>query len=1345
MRLRFPNHFSFGMVNAGSLVGVLGFALLMVVSLWQEREQRIAHARVETENMSLVLEGHAQATIDKIDLILTDVLGRLHPEDLREGAARREDIPVMLKEKIAELPETAAVEIGGIAVFDANGDSLYDSAAGQLSINIADREYFREHLEGRSHGLAISAPIEARPSGAWAITLSRRANFADGSFAGIVNVFVELAAFEKFYQTLNLGRHGAVVLRDAEMRLLARHPRLQSDRGLVLEEHPIRQFLAKGSERGVYIDVSPADGVKRLYSFRRVGKYPLYVLAAIAEWDYLEEWRKHLFWYGGAGLVIVLLSLKLTRVARYGLLKWQSNERKYRYIIENAPIGVFQCDHLGQNLFANSTLARQFDCDSVDEFLANYGSPERRFADSARLAEFSDSLRNQKEVREFEARAILDDGTIKWFSLSARKDEHSGLVNGFTLDITDRKQTEEKLRISEERLRLTLEVAQIGIFDWDVRRDSFVVSPIYYSMLGYWPKEGLGDREEWLDRLHPADREMVAEKIGSVLAKRADAYSYEARMRHADGDYRWLSVKAFNVECGDDGAVSRILGVRMDITERKRNEEELERYKNGLERLVSERTAELQEARQQADAANRAKSDFLANMSHEIRTPMNGILGLTRLALDTDLDERQQDYLRKVLNASQALLGILNDILDYSKIEAGRIDIEAVDFCLEDILRATGDLFSFRAEEKGIELFIDMAPDVPECLVGDPLRLSQIIDNLVGNAIKFTERGEVHLRVEKRDATADSVCLRFAVRDTGIGLTAEQSSRLFQPFVQADAGITRKFGGSGLGLTICKRLVEMMSGQIALSSEPDRGSTFVFTIWLGLPDAEYRERKIGRGLQDLRAMRTLVVDDQDTSLLILRSILESWHFPVVTANSGELGLQLFKAAEQRGEPFELLLLDWKMPGMSGLDFARAIAGIKPDNRPPISVMVTAYGRDELADATRGAEIDGLIGKPVTPSDLFDVLIGLQRHETRRTLPVPAVFKTAHALLEGIRGAHILLVEDNELNQQVASEFLQKGGLRVTVANHGREALEMLENRTFDAILMDLHMPVMDGLEATRRIRALPVGKDLPIIAMTAAAMAQDRAASTAAGMNDHVAKPVEPRELAEALARWIRSGGSRPEPGSPSAVAGGADGEALVRLLPGVSVQAALSRMGGNVDFYRRLLLTFADRRADVGTEFRRLLQVGELDSLFQVAHNLKGEAGNLGLDAIAASAGHLADLLKSEASAGLSEAGEELARQCDAIPELLAGLARVERTAAPDTGITHDVDEFWSRLPLLEQQLRTKSLDARRLAAQLESEIADRELLGEFAPIALSIVQLRYDEALSDLSRLVESYQNRS
>ncbi|MDT4329610.1 response regulator [Methylomonas sp. MED-D] len=1347
MTSRFFNRFSLGTASLAGLVGVVGFAVLMGFSLWQERLQRIAHARVETENIAMVLEGHALATVQKIDLILNDVLGHLRADDMKarlgDQTERALELHRLLMDKAARLNDAAIIETGAIQVFDARGDCLYSSLDSQPPISIADREYFQRHGADPSVGLSISPPQISKTLGLRKISLTRRIDGPDGRFAGVVNVVTLLSSFEKFYATLDLGEHGAVVLRDDAMRLLARHPMLTEDAAQPFPDHPVLGFVARGSDRGHYVEISPADGVKRLYSFRRVGHYPLFVLAAIAEQDYLAEWYEHLRWYGAAGLLIALLSLKLMLTARYGLLKWQSNEKKYRYIVENAPIGVFQCDNQGKHLFANLTMARQFDCESVEEFMATYGGADFRFADSTQLCK---ALESDREVREFETRAVLAGGHTKWFSLSARADAN-GVVNGFTLDVTDRKQTEEKLRMSEERLRLTLEAAQIGIFDWDVVSDRFVVSPIYYSMLGYSPKDGQGDREEWLERVHPDDRAMVAGKINSVLAKQADAYTYEARIRHADGEYRWLSAKAFNVERGADGAVGRVLGIRMDVTDRKRNEEELAHYRDHLERLVDERTAELLEARKLADDANRAKSDFLANMSHEIRTPMNAIIGLTRLALDTELSQQQRDYLGKVLNASQALLGILNDILDYSKIEAGRIDIEAVDFCLEDILRATADLFSFRAEEKGIELFIDMAPDVPEWLVGDPLRLSQIVDNLVGNAIKFTERGEVHLKVEQKEITADAVCLRFAVRDTGIGLTADQANRLFRPFVQAEAGITRRFGGTGLGLTICKRLVEMMRGRIALSSEPGRGSTFVFTVWLGLPDPQKPRAKPGRGLHDLRAMRTLVVDDQETSLLILRTMLQSWGFQVTTADSGAAGLRFFEEAERDGQPYDLLILDWKMPAMNGLEFARALAELKPENRPPITVMVTGFGREELAAATDGALIDAIVGKPVTPSEMFDVLMALQRQEHVRSKPTADVFETSRVLLDGIRGARILLVEDNELNQQVAREFLTKSGLSVELANNGQEAVDLVQRQRFDAVLMDLHMPVMDGLEATRRIRALAEGRHLPIIAMTAAAMAQDREACALAGMNGHVAKPVEPRELAEVLARWVKQGGERPvtileSAGTVDAAPAAVDSEAeiagLARALPGVSVGVALRRMGGDPLFYRRLLARFAERHGDAGAQIRRLAGDGDNEALYQLAHNLKGEAGNLGLDSIAGPADRLGRLLKSAGAQNWAELAATLASECEAMTARLAALT-LDAAAVPAAPSGGGAGEFWPRLTLLEQQLRSKSLEARHLVDELEGTLDDPILAEQFAKVVQAVKQLRYDAALVELATLGE------
>jgi signal transduction histidine kinase/DNA-binding response OmpR family regulator len=521
-----------------------------------------------------------------------------------------------------------------------------------------------------------------------------------------------------------------------------------------------------------------------------------------------------------------------------------------------------------------------------------------------------------------------------------------------------------------------------------------------------------------------------------------------------------MPVVALNLEIIDRNQKTRVLLQQTQEQAQKllASEETLRRQSEELTatneelRLKSDMLQEqAEELRLQSDAlekASRYKSDFLANMSHEIRTPMNAVIGLTQLALDTRLDERQRDYLSKVLRSSRALLGILNDILDYSKIEAGRIDLEVADFSLEELLRATGDLFSVRAEEKGLELFIDIAPDVPDNLRGDSLRLSQVINNLVGNAIKFTERGEIHVRVGLVERSPEAVSLRVAVRDTGIGLTPEQAERLFQPFVQADASVTRRFGGSGLGLTISKRLVELMGGQIVLSSEIGKGSTFAFTVHLGVSGTPSAFQE-GRGLQNLRTMRTLVVDDQETSLLIMRSILENWQFQVTTARSGEEGLKLFLEAKARGEAFDLLLLDWKMPGMNGLETALAIAsavGKESAESPPAVIMVTAYGREDLLAAADGYPAAGILTKPVTSSGLFDTLIRLQNKTTSPPPCSTEVFGATRATLNSIRGAHILLVEDNELNQQVAREFLAKGGLQVTVANNGQEALDLCRAR-----------------------------------------------------------------------------------------------------------------------------------------------------------------------------------------------------------------------------------------------------------------------------------------------------------
>jgi PAS domain S-box-containing protein len=805
------------------------------------------------------------------------------------------------------------------------------------------------------------------------------------------------------------------------------------------------------------------------------------------------------------------------------------------------------------------------------------------------------------------------DGQIAWVhavgNVVRDKDGKATDMYGVAQDVTAQRKVEDRIRANEQQVRFMLESSPVGVrvTHLDTMEVLFanqsyadLVKGELHSLLGSHAPQIYQDQE-------------AAREIRQRIRSGENILNLPVGLRTLDGLDVWVLASYVHVRYEDSPCV---LSWFFDVTELRR-------------------------AKDLAEGATQMKSDFLANMSHEIRTPMNAIIGLSHLVLKTELTPRQRDYLQKIQQSGQHLLGIINDILDFSKIEAGKLTIESASFEMDKVLDNVANLIAEKAAAKGLELVFDIAHDLPRFLVGDSLRLGQILINYANNAVKFTEQGEIVISAKVLEDSDSQVLVRFSVADTGVGLSQEQIGKLFQSFSQADTSTSRRYGGTGLGLAISKQLANLMQGDVGVDSQPGHGSTFWFTARLGKA-AEPTQRRLLA--PDLRGRRVLVVDDHELARNVLDDMLTGMSFDVTQAPGGRQAIAAVEKAAANGRPFEIVFLDWRMPGMDGFETSRALRALNLEPRPAL-IMVTAYGREEVVRQAESTGMEAVIIKPVNASILFDTVTRVLGGEGAEQRSLDSSISSFSEQLKSLSGATVLLVEDNELNQEVALGLLAEVDLQVEVAENGQQALDKLAQRAYDIVLMDMQMPIMDGATATEAIRKDPRYRTLPIIAMTANAMEQDRERCAQAGMNGHVAKPIEPDDLFRELLRWLPQRTPNPPQHHPALV------------IPGVDVNLGLRRVLGKMPLYLKMLSKFVSNQADTANQLRQALAAGDRATAQRIAHSSKGVCGNIGATALQ----HVAQRLETDIAQG-----QDVTAALEPFAEALRVLIQHIRAALP-------------------------------------------------------------------------------
>jgi len=993
---------------------------------------------------------------------------------------------------------------------------------------------------------------------------------------------------------------------------------------------------------------------------------------------------------------------------------------KYIYsLIDSTPDPLLVIDQRGEILLVNSQIKNVFGYEKTEligqkiEILL----PENyRDSHVGMRGSFFSQASTRKMGEQLNIHAVRKNGEIFPVEISLSPIPEKQQVIAVVRDITERKKMDDMLKAREEDIIALMDSTPDPLLVINHDGEILVINNQLKLVFGYEKHELIGQKveillPEQLRKGHIGLRSGFFSELNVRLM--GEGQNLYALRKNGDQFPVEISLSPINGQ-------NQVIAVVRDITKRK------------------EIDNKLNQALADANSSNQAKSEFLANMSHEIRTPMNAIIGMSYLALQTELNRKQHNYIQKVHRSGESLLGIINDILDFSKIEAGKLEVEQTDFRLEEVFDNLANLVGLKAEEKGIELMFNIPSHMPTSLIGDPLRLGQILINLGNNAVKFTDSGgDITVSIKVLSQSKEYVKLEFSVSDSGIGMTATQKAKLFQSFSQADSSTSRKYGGTGLGLAISKNLSKLMGGEIWVKSELGQGSSFFFTGKFAIQQSVTpKEQTLVRSLNDLRI---LVVDDNATAREILTTMVANFGVRVDQAGSGESAIALLESVSE-SDPYKLVLMDWKMPGLDGIEATRLIQNNNNLRVVPTVIMVTAYGHDDASNAAQDVDIKGFLTKPITQSTLLDsILLSMgkkvkdnNRANLRKTESISEVSK--------LRGAKILLVEDNELNQELAKELLESNGLHVILANNGVEALSQIDRFDFDGVLMDCQMPIMDGYEATTKIRSQLKYKDLPILAMTANAMAGDKEKVIASGMNDHIAKPINVMKMFQTLAKWIT-----PKEHDTQLVNKKISSEDNIHIpdLKGINTLAGLEITQGNRKLYKKLLFKFQATYLNFQKNFSDALICDDNSAAERYIHTLKGVSGNIGAQTVQQSAAKLEQTCREgKSNQELTHLCELLNIQLLEVLDSIASLDNDDMSYQLNEGVLNQV-QFSTLLQRLKSLLQDDDTAAMGVIDELHTLAGISQYQDTLILLTKAIDSYDFDSALEVLTNL-ESLTNK-